>query len=170
MAYDLAIIGAGSAAFAAAIHARRKNRRVVMIERGEIGGTCVNVGCIPSKALLAAAEARHSAGLGRFPGIDTTAGPVDMASLTAGKDDIVRGLQRHKYLDLATEYDWEILRGAALPAGTMLSGGLDAGNVADALARTGIGAVDVSSGVETAPGVKDPARIAAFVAAARGGR
>jgi len=52
----------------------------------------------------------------------------------------------------------------------MLSGGLDAGNVADALARTGIGAVDVSSGVETAPGVKDPARIAAFVAAARGGR
>lgn len=67
-------------------------------------------------------------------------------------------------------FDWEILRGAALPAGTMLSGGLDAGNVADALARTGIGAVDVSSGVETAPGVKDPARIAAFVAAARGGR
>lgn len=113
MAYDLAIIGAGSAAFAAAIHARRKNRRVVMIERGEIGGTCVNVGCIPSKALLAAAEARHSAGLGRFPGIDTAAGPVDMASLTAGKDDIVRGLQRHKYLDLAREYDWEILRGSA---------------------------------------------------------
>ncbi|XYD10073.1 phosphoribosylanthranilate isomerase [Methylobacterium sp. NMS12] len=67
-------------------------------------------------------------------------------------------------------FDWELLRGAALPPGTMLSGGLDAGNVADALARTGIGAVDVSSGVETAPGVKDPARIAAFVAAARGGR
>ncbi|SFT10685.1 phosphoribosylanthranilate isomerase [Methylobacterium sp. yr668] len=67
-------------------------------------------------------------------------------------------------------FDWEILRGAALPPGTMLSGGLDAGNVADALARTGIGAVDVSSGVETAPGVKDPAKIAAFVAAARGRR
>jgi len=64
-------------------------------------------------------------------------------------------------------FDWEILRGAALPSGTMLSGGLDSDNVADALGRTGLGAVDVSSGVETAPGAKDPAKIAAFVAAAR---
>ena len=52
----------------------------------------------------------------------------------------------------------------------MLSGGLDAANVAEALARTGLGAVDVSSGVESAPGAKDPDRIAAFVAAARAAR
>lgn len=65
-------------------------------------------------------------------------------------------------------FDWDLLAGADLPAGTMLSGGLDAGTVAEALARTGLGAVDVSSGVESAPGIKDPARIAAFVAAARG--
>jgi len=52
----------------------------------------------------------------------------------------------------------------------MLSGGLDAGNVAEALIRTRLGAVDVSSGVETAPGVKDPQKIATFVAAARGAR
>jgi phosphoribosylanthranilate isomerase len=64
-------------------------------------------------------------------------------------------------------FDWELLRGADLPDGTMLSGGLDAANVAEALARTGIRAVDVSSGVESAPGIKDPDRIAAFVAAAR---
>lgn len=64
-------------------------------------------------------------------------------------------------------FDWSLL--AALdPAGPiMLSGGLDAGNVGRAVAATGIRAVDVSSGVESAPGVKDPARIAAFVAAAR---
>ena len=67
-------------------------------------------------------------------------------------------------------FDWEILRGAALPPGTMLSGGLDAGNVAEALARTGLEAVDVSSGVESAPGTKDVDKIAAFVAAARSGR
>lgn len=67
-------------------------------------------------------------------------------------------------------FDWEILRGADLPPGTMLSGGLDAANVAEALARTGIQAVDVSSGVESAPGTKDPDRIAAFVAAARAAR
>lgn len=64
-------------------------------------------------------------------------------------------------------FDWDILRGASLPAGTMLSGGLDADNVATALARTGLAAVDVSSGVEVRPGEKDPAKIAAFVAAAR---
>ncbi|GJD33905.1 phosphoribosylanthranilate isomerase [Methylobacterium aerolatum] len=65
-------------------------------------------------------------------------------------------------------FEWDILAGAALPADTMLSGGLAPGNVAEAIARTGLTAVDVSSGVESAPGVKDPDRIAAFVAAARG--
>jgi phosphoribosylanthranilate isomerase len=49
----------------------------------------------------------------------------------------------------------------------MLSGGLEPGNVAEALKATGAHAVDVSSGVESAPGVKDPNRIAAFVAAVR---
>jgi phosphoribosylanthranilate isomerase len=67
-------------------------------------------------------------------------------------------------------FDWDILRAVDLPAGTMLSGGLDPSNVARALAQTGLGAVDVSSGVESAPGVKDAARIAAFVAAARAAR
>ena len=54
--YDLAVIGSGGAAFAAAIRATTLGKRVVMIERGTIGGTCVNTGCVPSKALLAAAE------------------------------------------------------------------------------------------------------------------
>ena len=67
-------------------------------------------------------------------------------------------------------FDWELLRGTDLPHGTMLSGGLDAANVAEALMRTGLRAVDVSSGVESAPGTKDPSRIAAFVAAARAAR
>lgn len=65
-------------------------------------------------------------------------------------------------------FDWDLVAGAELRAGTMLSGGLDAGTVAEALARTGLGAVDVSSGVESAPGIKDPDRIAAFVTAVRG--
>jgi phosphoribosylanthranilate isomerase len=64
-------------------------------------------------------------------------------------------------------FDWGLLADAALPAGTMLSGGLGPGNVVEALARTGLQALDVSSGVESAPGIKDPARIRAFVAAAR---
>jgi mercuric reductase len=110
---DLAIVGSGGGAFAAAIAARRKGLRVVMIERGTVGGTCVNVGCIPSKALLAAAEARHRAGLRRFPGIGTEAGPVDFAALIDGKREIVETMRRDKYLGLAAEYGFELLPGTA---------------------------------------------------------
>ncbi|MCJ2018644.1 phosphoribosylanthranilate isomerase [Methylobacterium sp. E-065] len=67
-------------------------------------------------------------------------------------------------------FDWTILADRDLPQGTMLSGGLDADNVAEALSLTRLGAVDISSGVESAPGIKDPERIAAFVAAVRGTR
>ena len=66
-------------------------------------------------------------------------------------------------------FDWNLLTGASLPEGTMLSGGLTPETVGDALTRTGLRAVDVSSGVENRPGEKDPDRIAAFIAAARAG-
>jgi mercuric reductase len=112
---DLAIIGSGGAAFAAAIAARRKARRVVMIERGRIGGTCVNTGCVPSKALLAAADARHlAAETGRrFPGITTQVGPVDLPALLAGKQALVEGMRADKYVDLAASYGWEVVHGQA---------------------------------------------------------
>ena len=109
--YDLAIVGSGGAAFAAAIRAVQQGRRVVMVERGEVGGTCVNVGCIPSKALLAAAEVRHDAAGSRFPGIRTSADAIDLRALIAGKEEIVSGLREEKYLDLAADYGWQILRG-----------------------------------------------------------
>ena len=64
-------------------------------------------------------------------------------------------------------FDWDLLATAVLPPDTMLSGGLTPDNVADALGRTRIAALDVSSGVESAPGRKDPERIAAFIAAVR---
>lgn len=64
-------------------------------------------------------------------------------------------------------FDWSLLDEADLPKDTMLSGGLTPETVAEALRRTGLTAVDVSSGVESAPGEKDVERIAAFVAHAR---
>jgi phosphoribosylanthranilate isomerase len=67
----------------------------------------------------------------------------------------------------AVAFDWAILDGFRTLRPWLLSGGLDPENVAEALARTGAPGVDVSSGVESAPGVKDEARIRAFVAAAR---
>ena len=89
--YDLAIIGSGGAAFAAAIRATTLGKSVVMIERGTFGGTCVNTGCVPSKALIAAAEARQTAAEAgnRFPGIATTADDVDMPALISSKQDLV---------------------------------------------------------------------------------
>lgn len=112
--YDLAIVGSGSAAFAAAIAATTSGHRVVMVERGTVGGTCVNVGCVPSKALLAAAKARHTAAdAGRFPGIAATAGPVDVPKLIDGKNALVERLRAEKYVDLAAEYGWEIVPGTA---------------------------------------------------------
>jgi mercuric reductase len=118
MQYDLAIIGSGSAAFAAAITARDAGASVVMIERGTVGGTCVNTGCVPSKALLAAAAARHDAASQPFPGIATQAGPVDMAALAGGKDDLVAAMRASKYVDLAADYGWQILAGTARFAGS----------------------------------------------------
>lgn len=112
--FDLAIIGAGGAAFAAAIAARKEGAAVVMIERGTIGGTCVNTGCIPSKALLAAAEARHVAlAASRFPGLDSVVVPVDSSALIAGKQELVAAVRARRYLDVIAEYGWQVLAGTA---------------------------------------------------------
>lgn len=115
---DLAIIGSGSAAFAAAIAARKRGLTVVMAESGTIGGTCVNVGCIPSKALLAAAAARQGGAASRFPGTATSAAPVDWAAVREAKDELVKEMRAEKYTSLAAEYDWPILAGTARFTGT----------------------------------------------------
>ena len=78
--YDLAIIGSGGGAFAAAIRATTLGKSVVMIERGTFGGTCVNTGCVPSKALIAAADTRHVA---------ADASPADVEAAFA-RGDLVR--------------------------------------------------------------------------------
>lgn len=65
-------------------------------------------------------------------------------------------------------FDWRLIAGRKWAKPWMLAGGLTADNVAEAVRRTGAAQVDVSSGVESAPGEKDPAKVAAFIAAARG--
>jgi mercuric reductase len=110
---DLAIVGSGAAAFSAAIRARDAGASVVMIERGTIGGTCVNIGCVPSKTLLRAGEIHHLAGHHPFAGIATEAGPVQMGRLTGQKDELVGALRQHKYVDLIGAYGWEVAHGEA---------------------------------------------------------
>ena len=93
--YDLIVIGAGSAGFSAAITAAETGKRVALVGHGTIGGTCVNVGCMPSKAMIHAAEAVHGgAAAGRFPGIDPCAPRVDWTALVNGTADLVAEMRQ----------------------------------------------------------------------------
>ena len=111
--YDLLVLGAGSAAFAATIKARDAGYRVALVETGALGGTCVNVGCVPSKALLHAGEIYWSAGHHPYAGVTTVAGPPDLAALVAQKDELVATLRQEKYADLVDAYGIEVLVGHA---------------------------------------------------------
>src|SRR5712691_3678286 len=111
--YDLLIIGAGSAAFAAAIKARDQGARVGMVEHGTVGGTCVNVGCVPSKAVLRAGEVSFQAGHHDFAGVETSAGKADLGALVAQKDELVEVMRQEKYLDLVDAYGFELIPGHA---------------------------------------------------------
>jgi mercuric reductase len=110
---DLAVIGSGGAAMAAGITARKADAKVVLIERGTLGGTCVNVGCVPSKTLLAAAGHRHAAQTNTFPGVPTTAGDTDFGALVAQKNELISQLREHKYADVAEAWDFPVLAGEA---------------------------------------------------------
>lgn len=111
--FDFAVIGTGGAAMSAAIHARLEGARVVAIEGGTLGGACVNVGCVPSKTLLAGAHARHAALTNPFRAAPTTAGSVDLGALVRQKDDLVDLLRQTKYADIAAAYGFDILPGTA---------------------------------------------------------
>jgi len=116
--YDLAIVGAGSAAFAASIRARDLGARVAMVEARTIGGTCVNVGCIPSKAVLRASEAHYEAAHQGFAGITTRAGAPDLAAVVEQKDELVAALRQEKYADLVDVYGFDFIKGKARFPGT----------------------------------------------------
>ena len=110
---DLAIIGSGSAAFAAAIKATEAGARVVMIEEGVPGGTCVNVGCVPSKSLLVAADTHHRASQHGVAGVPHSTGGADLAAIVAAKDGLVDALRQAKYVDLVNDYGFELRTGTA---------------------------------------------------------
>src|SRR5215472_8242285 len=95
--YDLLILGSGSTAFAAAIHAQELGKTAVMTEERVLGGTCVNRGCLPSKNLIEAAKLLHDARNPRYPGLHPAAIGLDFAALVEQKDEVVRGYRRKKY-------------------------------------------------------------------------
>jgi mercury(II) reductase len=104
--YDLAVIGAGSAGFSAAITAADQGAQVALIGCGTIGGTCVNIGCVPSKTLIRAAETLHNARVAaRFAGIAAEAELTDWQQTIRQKNALVSELRQAKYVDLLPAYN-----------------------------------------------------------------
>lgn len=102
---DILIIGGGSAGFAAAIAAAESGARVVLAGEGTIGGTCVNVGCVPSKTLIRAMAAVHDGNnASRFDGVSGTSRVFNWKALVEQKQALVESLRKAKYEDLLLEY------------------------------------------------------------------
>lgn len=111
--FDLFVIGTGGAGIAAAIQGGDLGARVGIAEGGTLGGTCVNVGCIPSKSLIEAGAHYHAARRG-FPGIASCEPVLDWRAVIARKDALVRELRATKYADVLRSYpDIELLEGRA---------------------------------------------------------
>ncbi len=106
---DLAVIGTGGAGMAAALQAAEAGLMVAIIEKGTVGGTCVNIGCVPSKTLIRAAEAAHMARSHPFEGVHTTFQGIDWDTLRLRKDELVASLRQSKYLDVLAGFENRIV-------------------------------------------------------------
>ena len=91
--YDLAIIGSGPGGYVAGLYASRRGLKVCVIERGLLGGTCLNKGCIPTKSLLNLASIISKIKNAKNFGISTDGYSVDFEKMMSRKDDVVRRLR-----------------------------------------------------------------------------
>jgi dihydrolipoamide dehydrogenase len=90
--YDIVILGGGSGGYACALRAAELGKRVALIEKDKVGGTCLHKGCIPTKALLHAGEIADQARDGAAFGVRTTLEGIDMVGVNAYKDKVVARL------------------------------------------------------------------------------
>ena len=165
-------------ALAAALSARSPGgpRRVGLFVKPSVEAIAATLGTVRldilqlygADAELPALRERFGLSVWRAVGVGTAA---DLPGDAAGADMLV--LEARSPPDAtrpggnAVSFDWSLLLGWRAPVPWILAGGLTADNVAQAIRATGAEAVDVSSGVETSPGVKDPALIRRFIANAR---
>jgi dihydrolipoamide dehydrogenase len=108
--FDVVILGGGSGGYACAFRAAQLGLSVALVEKNKLGGTCLHVGCIPTKALLHAAEVADSARESAAFGVKATFESVDMSGVNAYKDGVVSRL--HKGLQgLAKAHRIEMVEG-----------------------------------------------------------
>ena len=91
---DLVVLGGGSGGYACALRAAELGMSVVLVERDKLGGTCLHWGCIPTKALLHAAEVADAAREGDKIGVKSSLAGIDMAGVNAYKDRVVAKLYK----------------------------------------------------------------------------
>ncbi|MFQ5553165.1 MAG: mercury(II) reductase [Thermoplasmata archaeon] len=103
--YDLVILGGGSAGFAAAIRASELGKSVALVHRGTIGGTCVNVGCVPTKHLLSVAETFREATANPFRSLRCEGERQDFRETVRQKNEVVQDLRKTKYEDVLAELE-----------------------------------------------------------------
>uniref|UniRef100_UPI00404794D0 mercury(II) reductase n=1 Tax=Mariniflexile sp. TaxID=1979402 RepID=UPI00404794D0 len=139
--YDLIIIGGGSAAFSAAIEAEGLGLTTLMVNAGlDFGGTCVNVGCVPSKNLIRAAETVYHATRSNFKGIKPKGAAIDFAQVIKDKKTLVAALQQQKYMDVVSDFkNLTMLKGWAkfVDTNTILVDGKDTYTATNILIATG---------------------------------
>jgi dihydrolipoamide dehydrogenase len=90
--FDVVVLGAGSGGYACALRAAQLGLNVALVEKGKLGGTCLHVGCIPTKALLHAAEVADSARESEQFGVNATFEGIDMGGVNKYKDGVVSRL------------------------------------------------------------------------------
>lgn len=114
---DLLIIGAGSGGLSAAAGAVRLGASVVLIEGAQMGGDCLNTGCVPSKALLAVGKAAHAMGAGARFGVTPVAPQVDFAAAKAHVNAVIAGIAPHDSQERFEGLGVEVIRAWARFAG-----------------------------------------------------
>lgn len=113
-ALRVAVLGSGAAAVAAALRLREGEAQVTMVERGTTGGTCVNVGCLPSEILLRAAHIAHVRTVSPFDGAVSAGAPrVDRRALLAQIEGRVAELRAAKYETHLADPGIRLVRGEA---------------------------------------------------------
>jgi len=153
----IAIIGSGGAAFAATLRAADEGASVTMIEAGTVGGTCVNIGCVPSKIMIRAAHVAHLQAAHPFAGIERRMPAVDRRALLAQQQARVEQLRHDKYEAILESHADRVrlLRGRArfIDART-LAVTLPGGGVETVYADRVLIATGASPAVPEVPGLK----------------
>jgi len=153
----IAVIGSGGAAMAAALKAVEQGARVTLIERGTLGGTCVNVGCVPSKTMIRTAHVAHLRRESPFDAGITASPPViDRTTLLAQQQGLVDELRRAKYEGILDNNPAiTVLRGEArFKNELMLSVALSDGNTREVAFDRCLIATGASAAVPPIPGLK----------------